>query len=113
MARKCAELENVIERCVVLSTEQTIPRDLLPDHLTGRNYEATLLEQNPAASLFEILENIEKRIITDRLEQCNWNQTDAAEAFHIPLSTLNQKIKRLNVEIRKKLKDAPGSLIGM
>ncbi|HZC42810.1 MAG TPA: sigma-54 dependent transcriptional regulator [Acidobacteriaceae bacterium] len=99
------ELENVIERCVVLSTDQTIPKDLLPDHLTGRSYEAALMEHNPDASLFEILEEIEKHIITDRLEHCNWNQTDAAEAFRIPLSTLNQKIKRLNIEIRKKLKD--------
>jgi DNA-binding NtrC family response regulator len=99
------ELENVIERCVVLSTDQTIPKDLLPDHLNGRSYEASLLEHNPDASLFEILEEIEKHIITDRLEHCNWNQTEAAEAFRIPLSTLNQKIKRLNIEIRKKLKD--------
>ena len=99
------ELENVIERCVVLSTEQTIPKELLPDHVSGRNYAAGLLEHNQNASLFEILEDIEKRIITDRLEHCNWNQTEAAEAFRIPLSTLNQKIKRLNIEIRKKLKD--------
>ncbi len=99
------ELENVIERCVVLSTDQTIPRELLPDHLTGRSYEATLLERNPDASLFEIVDQFEKHIITDRLEHCNWNQTEAAEAFRIPLSTLNQKIKRLNIEIRKKLKD--------
>lgn len=99
------ELENVIERCVVLSTEQTISKELLPDHLTGRNYEAGLLEHSPNASLFEIMEQIEARIITDRLEHCNWNQTDAAEAFRIPLSTLNQKIKRLNIEIRKKTKE--------
>ena len=99
------ELENVIERCVVLSTEQTIQKDLLPDHLTGRNYAASLMEHSPNASLFEILEEIEKRIITDRLEGCNWNQTDAAEAFRIPLSTLNQKIKRLNIEIRKKARE--------
>ncbi|HET9101289.1 MAG TPA: helix-turn-helix domain-containing protein, partial [Acidobacteriaceae bacterium] len=39
------------------------------------------------------------------LEQNNWNQTDAAESFRIPLSTLNQKIKRLNIEIRKKTKE--------
>ena len=38
----------------------------------------------------------------EKLERCNWNQTDAAEQFRIPLSTLNQKIKRLNIEIRKK-----------
>jgi DNA-binding NtrC family response regulator len=99
------ELENAIERCVVLSTNHIIDRDLLPDHLTGRSYSAGLLDHSPNASLFELMEEIEKRIITDRLEQCNWNQTDAAEAFHIPLSTLNQKIKRLNIEIRKKLRE--------
>jgi transcriptional regulator with GAF, ATPase, and Fis domain len=36
------------------------------------------------------------------LERCNWNQTEAAEHFHVPLSTLNQKIRRLNIEIKKK-----------
>ena len=35
------------------------------------------------------------------LEKCGWNQTEAADRFRIPLSTLNQKIKRLNIEIRK------------
>jgi DNA-binding NtrC family response regulator len=40
------------------------------------------------------------------LEKCNWNQTDAAERFHIPLSTLNQKIKRLSIEIKKKGREA-------
>jgi len=25
------------------------------------------------------------------LEKCNWNQTEAAEHFKVPLSTLNQK----------------------
>ncbi len=39
------------------------------------------------------------------LEKCNGNQTDAAERFKVPLSTLNQKIKRLNIEIRKRSKD--------
>lgn len=99
------ELENVIERCVVLSTEKVIDRDLLPDHLTGRSYSDGLLEHTPNASLFEVMDEIEKRIITDRLEQYNWNQTDAAEAFHIPLSTLNQKIKRFNIQIRKKVRE--------
>ena len=99
------ELENVIERCVVLSTGPTIGMDLLPGHVTGQSYSASLLDHNPNASLFDILEEIERRIITDRLERCNWNQTDAAEHFRIPLSTLNQKIKRLNIEIRKKGKE--------
>ena len=32
----------------------------------------------------------------------NWSQTEAAEKLHIPLSTLNQKIKRLSIEIKRK-----------
>jgi DNA-binding NtrC family response regulator len=96
------ELENVVERGVVLSSGTTIGADLLPGHLTGASYSSSLLEHNPDASLFDIIEDIERRIIMDKLERCNWNQTEAAEAFRIPLSTLNQKIKRLNIEIRKK-----------
>ena len=96
------ELENAIERGVVLSSGPVIGSDLLPGHITGRSFQDALLEHNPNASLFDILEVIERRIIIEKLERCNWNQTDAAEQFRIPLSTLNQKIKRLNIEIRKK-----------
>lgn len=99
------ELENVIERGVVLSSGTVITSELLPGDLTGRSYSSSLLEHNPDASLFDILEDIERRIIMDKLERCNWNQTDASEQFRIPLSTLNQKIKRLNIEIKKRVKE--------
>ncbi len=99
------ELENAIERGVVLSSGPVIGAELLPGHITGRSFQDALLEHNPNSSLFDILEVIERRIIVEKLERCNWNQTEAAEQFRIPLSTLNQKIKRLNIEIRKKPKD--------
>jgi DNA-binding NtrC family response regulator len=99
------ELENVIERGVVLSSGGTIGADLLPGHLTGSSYSSSLLEHSPDASLFDIMEDIERRIIVDKLERCNGNQTEAAEQFRIPLSTLNQKIKRLNIEIRKRARE--------
>ena len=53
-------------------------------------------------SLFEILEEVERRIIVDMLERTNWNQTEASERFQVPLSTLNQKIKRLGIETRRR-----------
>jgi len=99
------ELENAMERGVVLSTGKIIHPDLLPAQLTGNTYSASILEQQPNASLFDLMEEIERRIIADRLERCHWNQTEAAEYFRIPLSTLNQKIKRLNVEIKKRTRD--------
>ncbi len=97
------ELENVIERAVVLSSGTAITPDLLPDSIGGRSLAlAAAIQQRPEASLFDILEDGERRIIIEMLEKCGWNQTEAAERFRIPLSTLNQKIKRLNIEIKKK-----------
>jgi DNA-binding NtrC family response regulator len=99
------ELENVMERAVVLSSGPVITVELLPDQIVGRGNGLQMLEHRPDASLFELVEECERRLIVDMLEKCNSNQTDAAERFHIPLSTLNQKIKRLNIEIRKRNKD--------
>jgi DNA-binding NtrC family response regulator len=99
------ELENVIERAVVLSSGPEIGPDLLPDQLSGRGTSIPMLENRGDASLFDVMEECERHIINDMLEKCSWNQTDAAERFHIPLSTLNQKIKRLNIEIKKKSRE--------
>jgi len=100
------ELENVVERAVVLASQPTVTVDVLPDHLlqaAGLRIRRDNGGGLPAdASLFEIVADFERRIILERLEAANWSQTEAAENLHVPLSTLNQKIKRLNIEIRKK-----------
>ncbi len=101
------ELENVVERAVVLATDLTVPVDLLPDTLltaSGIHIRRKLptFERPPEASLFDIMDEFERRMIIEQLEKYNWSQTDAAESFRIPLSTLNQKIKRLNIEIKRK-----------
>jgi DNA-binding NtrC family response regulator len=96
------ELENVIERAVVLSSGTNIGVDLLPDSILGESATPMLTDDSPNASLFDIMEECERRVIVSMLEKCGWNQTDAAERFHIPLSTLNQKIKRLSIEVRKR-----------
>src|SRR5215467_7856729 len=100
------ELENVCERAVVLAAGSVVPVHVLPDALLQANgirlnrAEGTPLPED--ASLFEIVNDYERRIIQDRLEKCGWSQTEAAESLHVPLSTLNQKIKRLDIKIRKK-----------
>ena len=99
------ELENVIERAVVLSSGPEIGPDLLPEQLSGRSTTIPMLDNRGDASLFDVMEECERHIINDMLEKCAWNQTEAAERFHIPLSTLNQKIKRLNIEIKKKSRE--------
>ncbi len=100
------ELENVVERAVVLTADASVPLDVLPDPLLQANgvrlHRGDGAPLGANASLFEIVNDFERRIIMERLEQCNWSQTDAAEGLSVPLSTLNQKIKRLDIKIRKK-----------
>jgi transcriptional regulator with GAF, ATPase, and Fis domain len=54
------------------------------------------------ASLFEIVADFERRKIIEALEGLNYSQTEAAELLRIPLSTLNQKIKRLNIDVKRR-----------
>ncbi len=100
------ELENVVERAVVLASAPLVPVNVLPDHLLQaaglriRRDESGSLP--PDASLYEIVADFERRVIQERLEAAGWSQTEAALSLNVPLSTLNQKIKRLNIETRKK-----------
>jgi len=71
----------------------------------GRNLPSAALEHRPDASLFDMTDDYQRHLIVEMLEKCNWNQTDAAERFRVPLSTLNQKIKRLGIEIKRKAKE--------
>ena len=115
------ELENVVERAVVLSTSERVDIDLLPESIRSkeivRGVRLQLSEFLPPLpgepgsrsaadhsqpSLFQIMDEIERRIIVDMLERTAWNQTEAAERFLIPLSTLNQKIKRLGIDVRRR-----------
>ena len=99
------ELENVVERAVVLSQDEVIGRDLLPEAIVSPSSRFASLSSFPLGkdtSLFEILDAFERRVIIEMLEHSAWSQTEAADNFKIPLSTLNQKIKRHGIEIKKK-----------
>ncbi len=115
------EVENAVERAVVLSSQEQIDTDLLPENVRTKEIVKGVRLQlaefmpplpgepgartgadNSSPSLFQIMEEIERRIIVDMLERTGWNQTEAAERFQIPLSTLNQKIKRLGIETHRR-----------
>ncbi|MGA2212001.1 MAG: sigma-54 dependent transcriptional regulator [Bryobacteraceae bacterium] len=100
------ELENAVERAVVLASQATVLVDVLPDSILqegGVKIRRDASGMLPAdASLPEILADFERRKIMDALESVSWSQTDAAEKLHIPLSTLNQKIKRLSIDVKRK-----------
>ena len=76
------ELENAVERAMVVAQEPELrDQDFIFKSLVPNGSPKTL-------------EDIEKAHILRVLEQCNWNQTRAAEKLDIDRVTLHHKIKR-------------------
>ena len=96
------ELENSVERAVVLSgTSGSIRSDLLPqeilDSTSGRPDGIPAQSQN--GSLRELVLEFERNLILLALERANWNQRKAASLLKVKPTTLNAKLKRLQVRI--------------
>ncbi|MDX2178224.1 MAG: sigma-54 dependent transcriptional regulator [Bryobacteraceae bacterium] len=100
------ELENVVERAVVLAGGAVVGAEVLPEHLLHAGGLKIRRDERgdvaPDATLFELVADFERRKISDTLERCGGSQTEAAQLLGIPLSTLNQKIKRLQIDVKKR-----------
>ena len=96
------ELENVIERAVVLCKGEIITRDYLPNNLLQLNPEKeTKISINlNDTSLRELTREYQKRIIMEALKQARGVQKDAASLLKIKPTTLNEMIKRLNIDLK-------------
>jgi len=90
------ELENVIERAVVLASGEELTPDLLPS-LTERISGEIISVGTP---LDEALVEFKKQFITKTLQSQNNNQTKTAELLRIQRTYLNRLIKELGVEAK-------------
>jgi two-component system NtrC family response regulator len=94
------ELENVIERVMILCTGETIREQDLPKGFKDNVYNTLHLEGIPAnAKLYDTLAMIERTLIERALKMSNNVQSHAAELLGIGKSGLNQKIKKYNLEV--------------
>ncbi|MBW1802907.1 MAG: sigma-54-dependent Fis family transcriptional regulator [Deltaproteobacteria bacterium] len=95
------ELENVIERAVVLNSGGLIERDDLPAELTGQQEELDVDQfVPPDAPLQETIENIEEKMIRRALAQNNNVQSHAAKKLGIRKSLIQHKMKKYGIVIR-------------
>ena len=94
------ELENVIERVMILSPGEIIRVSELPKGFKDNVYNTLHLEGIPAdAKLYDTLAEIEKTMILRALKISNNVQSHAAALLGIGKSGLNQKIKKYNLDV--------------
>ena len=97
------ELENVIERAMILCPGDTIEVSDLPKDYKDNVSNAIRMDGIPGdAKLNETLLMVEKRMIKRALQMANNVQSHAAEILGIGKSGLNQKIKKLKIEVGSK-----------
>jgi len=94
------ELENAIERAVVLVPETIVTADLFPRNIVSSGSLSTARIPENGSSLKERVSNYERSIILSALAKTDWNQKKAAELLSVNATTLNEKLKRLNIKIR-------------
>ena len=86
------ELENVIERAVIFSTEDVILLENLSDYIRENvsNYGFPV-------SLKEAVKNFEREHIINVIKNNNYNKEETAKALAIGLSSLYRKMEELNI----------------
>ena len=91
------ELENLMERVVVLSSEEVIDVEQLPHEIRGggaRRAGATPGLPAAGASFHEVVDRFEADLIRQALEQTHWNKNQAAQLLGLNRTTLLEKIKK-------------------
>ncbi len=93
------ELENIIERAVVLCRGDVITTQDLPFHLSEGKTEEKTETFKMDRSLPEFLEEVEKELIIKALNQNKGIQTWAAEQLGISERVLRYKIKKYKINV--------------
>jgi two-component system NtrC family response regulator len=94
------ELENVIERAVVLNPGGIIELEDLPADFSRKREEIDVNKFIPAnAPLQQTLEQIEEQLIKRALSQCNNIQSHAADMLSITKSLFQHKMKKYKIII--------------
>lgn len=87
------ELENVIQRLVVLSQGKTIAPADLPPELVRQRRNIRLNEHHP-----ETLEEAEKSVILEALDKSNGNRSQAARLLKIPRHVLLYRMQKYQIQ---------------
>lgn len=89
------ELENIIERCVVISSKNVIDVDDLPPAVLQSSCKEN---EGYYARLDAAIDNTEKDVIIKTLRECGGNRTKASVVLGISRRSLHRKISKYNIE---------------
>ena len=93
------ELENIIERIVILSSGSSLELTDLPSHLLPKDNQLDQLSVPSVGrhKMTEVVDYIEHKMIEEALKITNGQQTQAADILGINRGSLIYKMKKFNL----------------
>jgi DNA-binding NtrC family response regulator len=92
------ELENEIKRLVVSTRRAAIAEEDLSETIRAGAVQPGAPSSLGKKSLKQAVEELEKRVIADALQQCGWNQVKAAKLLGLSRQGLIKKIARYGLK---------------
>ncbi len=89
------ELENVIERCVVIINSNVINAEALPEYII--NFNESALDKD-IGDLNKAVDSAEKTMIIKALKECGGNRTKTSELLGISRRSLHRKIIKYSID---------------
>ncbi|MBI5657927.1 MAG: sigma-54-dependent Fis family transcriptional regulator [Geobacter sp.] len=90
------ELKNVVERAIILGNEDTLLLEHLPLEIVAKSSSSV----TPPTTTFKLppegvdIEEVEKELIRQALENCDWNQSKAAKKLSLGIDAFRYRMKK-------------------
>ena len=86
------ELENTVQRCVLLTDSKTLSKNVLPPEILN------VKKFQKRGNFNELVDNFKKEILLAALERNDWVQKKASEELELKATTFSELMKRLNIK---------------
>ena len=92
------ELENIVQRAVIMSRGEHVTTDDLPQVVRSLNTESSIPETRASLSFADQVEKLEKELIFDALRLSGSNQSKAAKELGLSERNLRYRLKKWGVK---------------
>ena len=96
------ELSNVLERCLLMCTQDLIDARLVNETIGGEALEPFIKNNEKSTSTIETLDKVEERMITKALFKMGGNQSETAKLLGISRHALSRRLDKFGIDFESK-----------
>jgi two-component system response regulator PilR (NtrC family) len=92
------ELENIIERVILLTDNELIDADNLPEEIRLSSIAGEITMTSGGVNLEKLINDIEKDYLLKALEKTNGVKTDAAKLLNLSFRSFRHRLKKYGID---------------